>query len=164
MGKALRSNTRCVKMAGTLLFWKVARTASAVFFSGQPLKMPWQFSYEMPRFRRQVVLPGYRLWTVSGDPYRLRLFAGEYGPSKRAGRPVAVELLRVRRVVAKRPVAGGVQLAASGLRVPGPAHKGSGHRERRIRAGQQPAVGPGSMAGQIVHHCAPVEGRSGVHA
>lgn len=89
------------------------------------------------------------------------MFADEYGPGKRA---VAVGLLRARRVVAKRPVAGGVQLATSGLRVPGPADEGRGHRERRVRPGQQPAAGPGSMAGQAVHHGAPVEGRGRVHA
>jgi len=55
-------------------------------------------------------------------------------------------------------------LAASGLRVPRSADQTGGHRQRRVRAGQQHAAGPGSVAGQAVHHGAPVEGRCGVHA
>lgn len=76
----------------------------------------------------------------------------------------AFGLLLVRRVVVERPAAGGVQLAAGRFRIPGPAHQTGGHLQRRVRAGQQHAAGPGGLAGQAVYHGAPVEGRSGVHA
>lgn len=73
-------------------------------------------------------------------------------------------VLYVRRVVDKRPAAGGVQLVATGLRVPGPEDQGGGHRQWRVHTGQQHAGRPGSVAGQVVPDCASVEGRSGVHA
>lgn len=76
----------------------------------------------------------------------------------------AFGLLRVRGVVDQQSAAGGVQLAASGFHVPEPEDQRCGHRQWRVRAGQQPAVGTWRVAGQAVHHGAPVEERSGVLA
>lgn len=70
----------------------------------------------------------------------------------------------MRRVVGKRSAAGGVQLAAVRLCVPGPEDQAGGDRQRRVHTSQQFATGSGGVEGQAVHHGAPMEGRSGVHA